>query len=153
MGKRFAGTHRHKVEERGRVSLPAVFRKVLKDLGSSDLYLVPCMKRADAHVVMTEAGFDAFCARVEATLTTPADREAFNEFVQGRAVPLEADEAGRIVLSAPIRQMLGIAKELVFVGLGHVFEIRAPDAHDARAEAVDVQARRLIADTALTDLH
>ncbi|MEO1724665.1 MAG: hypothetical protein AAFR84_19995 [Pseudomonadota bacterium] len=153
MLKRFAGTHKHKVEDRGRVSLPSAFRKVLATLETRDLYLIPQMKRPDAHVCMTGPGFEAYCERVEQTLENQADREAFDEFVQGSAVPLEADEAGRIVLATTIRQALGIGKDLVFVGLGSHFEIRAPETHDDRADAASEKARRLIAEVSMSGLH
>ncbi|MEM6942227.1 MAG: hypothetical protein AAF565_00555 [Pseudomonadota bacterium] len=153
MSRRFAGTHKHKVEDRGRVSLPSPFRKVLTTLETRDIYLVPCMKRPDAHVCMSGPGFEAYCDRVEETLTSAEDRDAFNEFIQGRAVPLEADEAGRIVLSTAVRQLLGIGKDLVFVGLGSYFEIRAPEGHDARAEQTGEKARPLIAEVSMNGLH
>jgi MraZ protein len=153
MSKRFAGTHRNKVEDRGRVSLPSTFRKVLATLDTRDLFLIPQMKREDAHVVFSGPGFETYCDRVEQTLTTPQDREAFDEYVQGRAVPLEADEAGRIVLAASIRQMLGIGKELVFVGLGNHFEIRAPEVHDERLAAAGEKVRSIIAEVPMSGLH
>ncbi|MEM6422873.1 MAG: hypothetical protein AAF698_09810 [Pseudomonadota bacterium] len=153
MAKRFAGTHRHKVEERGRVSLPSAFRKVLASLDTNEVYVLPQLERADAHLCLTGPGFDAYCAKVEAAIDDPAELKAFTRYFNSRATILEPDDLGRIVLSKELREPLGIAKELVFVGLGFSFEICAPDRQAADREAAETLARPVLDRVPMTGLH
>lgn len=145
MARRFAGTHPHKIEQRGRVSIPSDFRKVLRDLGSETLYLVPQLRKPTAHVCFSELAYDRFCEQFESQDVSPEEQELFDEFVQARAKQLEPDDMGRIVIPAELRGTIGIEKEVVFVGLGSCFELRAPETHASIADGVVEKGQKLVA--------
>ncbi|MEO0822837.1 MAG: hypothetical protein AAF074_20720 [Pseudomonadota bacterium] len=153
MARRFAGTHEHKVEQRGRVAMPALFRKVLRDLESPGVYLVPQMTHDRAHVVFSEPGFDAVCARIEEAEVDEAERALMLERVMGRAAYLELDEAGRFVLPQALRDSIGIAKEIVIIGLGDRFELRSPAWQAERAADSESRGRSALAGLNLGRLH
>jgi MraZ protein len=144
MAKRFAGTHSHKVEPRGRVSLPADFRKVLKETGSESIYIVPQFRRSTAHACFTESGFERLCDDFDQKDMTPEEQEVFEEFVIARAKPVDVDEMGRIVIPADLRSMIGLEGELVFVGLGSFFELRGPEAHAAKSDGIVERGQAII---------
>ncbi|MEL6774217.1 MAG: hypothetical protein AAFZ09_10550 [Pseudomonadota bacterium] len=141
------------MEDRGRVSLPAAFRKVLQALGTNEIYLLPCLERPDAHLCLTGPGFDAYCAKVEAAIEDPAELRAFMRHFNASATILEPDELGRVVLSRELRQQVSIAKECVFVGLGFSFEIAAPAQQAEDAEQAATLARPILARVPMTGLH
>lgn len=145
MAKRFAGTHSHKVEPRGRVSLPADFRKVLKETGSETIYLVPQFRRSTAHACFTESGFERLCDDFDQKDLTPEEQEVFEEFVIARTKPVDVDEMGRIVIPADLRGAIGIEGEIFFVGLGGFFELRGPEAHAAISDRIVERGQALVA--------
>ena len=136
MLKRFMGTHSHKVEPRGRVSLPADFRKAIKAAEAEALVLVPQFRSTTAHACFTDAGFQRLCEDFDAKDLTPEEQVIFEEFVIARAKPVEPDETGRIVIPADLREAIGIGTEVLFVGLGTFFELRAPEANAAFADGL-----------------
>ena len=144
MAKRFTGTHPHRIEQRGRVSVPSEFRKVLADLGSEGVYLVPQLLKPEAHVCFSEPAFDRYCELFEEREVTPREQALFDEFVMARARHLVPDDMGRIVVPQDARATIGIDKEVVFVGLGSYFELRAPEVHGRIADAALAEGREVV---------
>lgn len=115
--------YRHKVDAKGRMSLPATFRKVL----STDL-VVTRNPKDECLYVFEPHGFNAWVAKVFV--------DKFGEFddtndlhlklrrkLKSRAADVSIDASGRIMLSAEQREAVGIDKDVVVVGNTGYFEI------------------------------
>lgn len=148
MLKHFTGTHDHRMDDKGRVSLPTEFRRVLDAVGSSGaLYIVPQLDNPSAHAVFT---IDAYSALIDRHNTTDypsvAHQRRMEQKLIARASQIQVDDMGRVVISKPLRGLIDLQKDVRFVGNASRFEIWRPDAHDA-FEAV------LAEEVADDDLH
>lgn len=130
--------HRHKVDTKGRMSLPATFRKAL----SSDL-VVTRNPKDECLYVFEPQGFNAWVAKVF--------RDKFGEFddtndlhlklrrkLKSRAADVSVDTAGRIMLSNEQRCAVGIDKEVVVVGNTGYFEIWDAKRYDQVDDETDL---------------
>ena len=131
----FFGTHQNKLDAKGRVSIPAPFRSVLKKMSHAgegaavaSMYLRP----SHLHPCIegwTEIGFEALSAPVEQgySLFSP-DHEDFVMALFSEASKLETDKEGRIMLPAPLIEHAGITENVVFIGTRNTFQIWEPAA-------------------------
>jgi MraZ protein len=134
----FLATHHHKIDAKGRVSLPASFRSTiataLLETERNTIVVFPSHKGAALEgcslSLMTEISqridkFDLFSDVQDDWAAT----------IFGRAVPLTFDETGRIQLPAHLLAHAGLSTEAAFVGLGNKFQIWAPEALATRQDA------------------
>ncbi len=139
----FLGTHQNRLDAKGRVSVPAPFRAVLRaraeaaGIEGAQLVLRP------SH---NHACIEGWPADVFQTLATPLDRiDLFSDAHDDLAAALyadafqaESDKEGRIVLPETLSAHAGVKDAVVFMGLGRTFQIWEPEAAERRrAEARD----------------
>jgi len=124
----FLGTHQNKLDGKGRVSIPALFRGALKAMeGGGTLILRP----SPEHTCIEAWPVNAFNA-LESKLAEldPLDEqhevEAFNLYAD--AWPIEADKDGRVLLPEALIAHAGLADTVEFVGMGNKFYIWEPEA-------------------------
>lgn len=137
MLKHFTGTHDHKIDDKGRVSLPSEFRRVLDAVGSKDaLYIVPQLDDPRAHVVFTTEAYSKLIDR-HAAREYPSHRiqQLMESKLISRATQVQVDDIGRIVISRKLREAIELGKVVRFVGNASSFEIWRPeDREDFEAE-------------------
>jgi len=135
---RFVSHYGLRLDAKGRVSVPAVFRAVLaRDGFDGGLYCYPALDRP-----ALDAGGNALLAEIEALITGFApysdEREQFSLALYGTSETLKIDGEGRVVLSESLKMHAGITDAVTFVGLGHKFRIWEPGRFRAElAEATD----------------
>lgn len=153
MLKYFTGSSTHKVDAKGRVSLPADYRKVLEGLGSNHIVVLPRMYQPEAHVVLSQAGYEKVIEQFEAMDLSHADTEALSLRIVADARQIPVDEAGRIVLSKDLREQIGIEGEACFVGGGSSFQIWDPGKRAAHDAALQPRSHELAPAIRLKGLH
>ena len=124
-----------RLDAKGRVSIPASFRGVLAREGDEGLYCCPALDRP-----AIEAGGRALLDEIEQLLGRFApfseEREQFSTALYGTSETLKMDGEGRVNLPETLKDHAGIMDAVAFVGLGHKFQIWAPDRFSAQlAEA------------------
>lgn len=121
------------MDDKGRVSLPTEFRRVLDAVGSSGaLYAVPQLDDARALVFFTTEAYSALIERHnQREYSSLAAQQRMELKLVTRASQIQVDDAGRIVLTKALRDAIGLEKELRFVGVASSFEVWRPDARDA----------------------
>lgn len=135
METRFSGTSTHKVDPKGRVSIPSSFRKVL-DNGDPDrepgtnprvrvLYGDPREPWLTCHSM---ASFAEISALIDDMDESDPLLEAFNSFYYRHAETLAVDDSGRLGLSRELRERVGVDGDAVFAAMGKTFRIHSPDA-------------------------
>ena len=135
------GTYRFKTDAKGRVSLPAKFRKVLSD----DL-VVACSLTDDYLQVFD--GTESFNAWVEQIFadkygkynSTSREQLYLRSVLKGRAYEVQTDSAGRILLPAELRAQVGIQKEVVIVGNTGYFEVWSAERRSDIVDTTDIAA-------------
>ena len=133
------GSFRFKTDAKGRVSLPAKFRKVL----SEDL-VVTCS--LDSEFLMVFDGQDSFNAWVDELFVdrfggykpSKVEHQRLKSLLKGNAFDVQADTAGRILLPADLREQAGIDREVVIVGNTGFFEVWSEKRRDQMLASVDI---------------
>ncbi|HEU0223028.1 MAG TPA: cell division/cell wall cluster transcriptional repressor MraZ [Paracoccaceae bacterium] len=149
MAERFRGTWLHTVDQKGRVSVPAGFRRVLEegDPGWYDrrpapphMVMVVRMRGEDCIACYTVGAMEELEEQILA-VEDYFDREKLLNEVTAKAQKLQLDDNGRIVLGPPVRQAIGIGDKALFVGKLEKFEIWEPDAYAALQARIDAEQR------------
>ena len=151
--KFFTGSSTHRVDAKGRLSLPADFRKVLEGVSSSHVVVLPQMNHPDSHVVLSQAGYEKVVEQFEAMDLSHADTEALALRIVTDARQIPVDEAGRMVLSKGLREQIGIDGEVRFVGRGSSFQIWEPRKREAFEAATQTRSQELAPSIRLGGLH
>ena len=136
----FKGTYHHRIDAKGRLPVPAAFRRSLGD---------------DRQVVVTlldqclAAYSPGEWARLEAQLAAlPAFSKpvkALTRLLASRAADCEIDVQGRILLPPSLRQAAGLGRDAVVVGVLNRFEVWSPESWDTFVR----ESERLLDDVSL----
>lgn len=132
MARRFRGEWVHKVDTKGRVSIPAPFRRALeagdpdwKEGENPQLVLVYGRKKACVEGYSVRA-MDEVDEAISELPRYSREREALERMINTQSSQVQVDENGRIVLSARLREKMGMSKEAVLAGMGDKFQIWEP---------------------------
>ena len=129
----FLGTHQGKLDTKNRVSIPALFRALLKaesakgSLGSTagaPLVLRPS-HNDQCIEVWSETAFEALSAPLAKLDEFSQEHDDLSITLFADAVPMEADKEGRVVLPANLVAQAGLSDQsaVVFMGRGKIFQI------------------------------
>jgi len=134
----FLGTHRNKLDAKGRVSVPAPFRNVLRGKGGGadpagpvSLVLRPSHKHACIEGWPPEV-FEALAEPLDRLDMFGEDHEDLSTALYADADLVESDKEGRIVLPDSLVRHAGLTDTVTFMGLGRVFQIWEPSAAEQR---------------------
>lgn len=144
MARGFKGESVHKVDQKGRVSVPAAFRRVLEE-GDPDwsegsyptLVLIYGMPSGHCLEGYTIAGAAKLDEKVSRLPTFSPQRRALERLLNTQAIYAQVDENGRIVLPQRLRETFGLESEAYFAGMGEHFQIWAPEAYRADMASID----------------
>ncbi|CTQ32020.1 division/cell wall cluster transcriptional repressor MraZ [Jannaschia rubra] len=135
MEQRFRGTSTHKVDAKGRVSIPADFRRVLdacdpaREAGTNPR-MVLCFgdDRVPYYTIYTMQGAIEMGEMIDDMDEGDPAREALEDYFYLNADTVTIDDSGRLILNAALRDRIGITDAAVFGGKGKTFRIHSPDA-------------------------
>lgn len=133
------GEYRHKLDAKGRLSLPSAFRKALpKDL------IVTLSPEGDCLYVFEPDGFGGW---VESLFESAGGFKSSNKqqvrtrlVLNSRAKSVELDGSGRIGIPAQQREQASLDKEVVLIGDTDHFEIWDAKRWDEFCQSVDLSA-------------
>jgi MraZ protein len=132
------GEFRFKIDAKGRMSLPAKFRKLL----SSDLTVTRNLE-SECLYVFDDGEFNEwvnqlFVDRFDGYNSANPAHVKLRRKLKSRANDVQLDSAGRITLSAEMRSEVGIGKEVVIVGNTGYFEVWDAKRYDEMDAEVDL---------------
>jgi MraZ protein len=136
----FVATFVNRLDQKGRVSVPAPFRAVLAREGQDGLYCYPALDRPaiDAGGAKLQ---QAIAARLEPFETFSEDHETLSTAFYGESRILKIDSDGRVVLPEEFRAYAGVTDTAVFVGQGFKFQIWEPERFAERQREAREQLR------------
>lgn len=126
MLKFFSSSATNKVDGKGRVSIPAPFRKVLQGEDNPVLFLMPEVRGKHAIEGFGESHFAQLADSLTQMHPLSTEYDALVDALAGQAHQLPLDETGRIVLPRELREQAGIEDEAFFVGRVNTFQIWNP---------------------------
>lgn len=121
----FMDTITNKVDAKGRVSLPADYREIVKELSTD----IVCYRSLSAPCIegCTEELLSKLAADMESSLDFFSQtQDELTNLIFGDARRFSFDSTGRIVLSEKLLQHAQITDSAVFVGKGRKFQIWNP---------------------------
>ncbi|WP_121063887.1 division/cell wall cluster transcriptional repressor MraZ [Chachezhania antarctica] len=143
---RFRGESHHKVDSKGRVSIPASFRRVLEEgdpeyqavkaegddaaLPNPEIVIVYGDHRRKYLQCYTMKGIEEVDAKIE-KLPIGQERKFLERLYNGQIHTTSVDDTGRLVLPAKLRQKIGLTDTAFFIGAGTTFEIWNPETYEA----------------------
>lgn len=139
---RFVSHYILRLDAKGRVSVPAPFRAVLARDGFDGLYCFPALD----HPAL-EAGGNAVLSEIEQLIMSfppfSEEREQLSTALYGTSETLKMDAEGRVTLPDSLKDHAGIMDAAAFIGLGHKFQIWAPDRFGAQLSEATGKLRAL----------
>jgi MraZ protein len=160
----FLGTHQNRLDAKGRVSIPAPFRAVLKAQGAAAGSAgaggqpraqpgsaatagsgVPLVLRPSHQHRCIEAwpepAFQALAQPLDRLSQFSDEHEDLAAAIYADAYPVETDKEGRIVLPDGLVAHAGLTDAVVFMGMGKTFQIWEPTAAERRRAEARERAR------------
>jgi len=139
VARRFRGESVHRVDAKGRVSIPAPFRRVLEEgdpdwepgTGQPSLVIIYGRTERPRLECFTIRAMDEIDAIVASYPAFSEEREELEFFLNTQSSYAALDETGRIVLGTRLRETIGLGEEALFAGMGDNFDIWEPKAYAA----------------------
>ncbi len=132
---RFLSNATNRIDAKGRVSVPAVFRSVLAQRDIQELYcfqdfVFPAISVCGADVL------ERYERQISNEDPFSRDGNEMSLLVHGGGVFMKLDAEGRLMVTDFIRDFTGITTEVCFVGRSDHFQLWQPQAfHEAQAAA------------------
>lgn len=136
------GEYRHKLDAKGRLNLPASFRKALaKNL------VVTLSPKKDYLMIFDDEGFESWIEALfngaredggEGFKPNNLSLAACRKVLHARARNVELDNSGRLGVPVDLREAVSLNKEVVLVGDGDHFEIWDAKRWDEFTDSVDL---------------
>lgn len=150
MARRFRGSEEVKVDAKGRVSIPAKFRRVFE---GSDPDWAPG-KRPQLVIVhgthawnwlqlFTINAMEEIEDGIAALPRGSARRNLLENIYQGHADEAEIDGDGRLVLPQKLREKIGLTESAFFISAGDSLKVWAPEAHAEEERAMEARVPEL----------
>lgn len=142
----FLGTHSNKIDAKGRVQMPAGFRRALEGDQFQGFFCYPNLdaKRLDCGGSDFVEGLKASIAMLD---PYDPDREALEIAVLGEIQTIPTDQDGRFIMPKTLREYLDAESRVRFIGCGDTFQIWSDEggrmAKEDHAERAKSALRRL----------
>lgn len=121
----FSGTFTPKLDEKGRLFLPAKFREALAD----GLWVTRGQERC--LTIYAPEDFERMAARLREASQTQVRIRAYVRMLFSAATEETPDKQGRINIPGPLRDYAGLTKDVVVIGSMDRIEIWDPKAWEA----------------------
>lgn len=123
----FRGQHRHTIDEKGRLSIPAKFREALEIVFEGPIFVTVL----DGCLVAYPADeWRALEAKLNSMPQFDEVIQRFRRVFYSSAQECPVDKAGRILLPPILRERAGLGRDVVLAGMGRKFEIWDAERHE-----------------------
>jgi len=125
------------VDTKGRVSIPASFRRVLEagdpawqSGDAPELVIVYGDHRRKFLECYTIEAINEVDAKIDALPRGSMERKMLQRMFHGQSFPTNVDETGRLVLPAKLRAKIALEGEAFFIAAGDTFQIWKPETYE-----------------------
>jgi MraZ protein len=136
----FKGTYVHRIDPKGRLPIPAVFRR---GLGQAESLVVTQLDGCLA--VYPPSEWSRLEAQLAALPAFSKPVKALTRLLASRAADCEIDVQGRILLPSALRAAVGLGRDAVVIGVLNRFEVWSPESW----ETFTRESERLLDDVSL----
>ncbi len=139
MARRFRGSETFKVDAKGRVSVPAPFRRVIeasdpdwKDGLRPNIVIVYGPESQDWLEVFSMDAVHEIDTQISMMQRGSRDRLRNEELMYGQAFEAQIDDDGRLTIPQKYREKIGLQNEAFFISAGDYFRIWNPETYAAK---------------------
>ena len=118
MQSEFLGNMAHTMDQKGRVTIPAVYREAL---GTS--FYIGMNTAFSAIALYTREKWESMRAWLDAFPASDARATNYARLIKANIFSGETDSQGRVLLPTTLRTLAGINKAIRFVGMGQYLEV------------------------------
>ena len=121
----FLSSYENRLDKKGRVSVPAIFRSHLSSMGYSGFISYPSFNHT-ALEACSQDRIEKLSNTIDSLNPFEEKRDYFATSVLSESVNLQFDTEGRVSLSDKFLKHAKIRNNILFVGLGKTFQIWDP---------------------------
>lgn len=137
MARRFRGESEQTVDSKGRVSVPALFRRVVeacdpewKEGMRPELVIVYGTEKQQFLECYTIEAIEEIDRRIDRMKKGSIERRMVERIYHGHSMPAQIVEDGRIVLPQKLRKKLDLEDKAFFIASGDHFQIWKPSTYE-----------------------
>lgn len=138
----FFGTHENKVDRKGRVSVPSLFRQALAQESQQGIVVYPSLTGVGLEGC-AHSYFNWIGAHLDKLGFLSREKEVLTKQFFPKARPLQWDGTGRVQLPADLLAKAGIEDTVYFCGMYRVFRLLSPADYESFLEADDADLETL----------
>ena len=117
----------NKIDKKGRVSLPSLFRNVLSKKRKSEIILFKSLKFKSIEGCSSER-ISTIAKRINELDIFSDDQDDFSTSIFSEIIPVNLDREGRFLIPENLKLYSNITNKVTFIGQGHYFQIWEPQA-------------------------
>ena len=121
----------NRIDKKGRITLPSVFRNVLPKKSKNEIILFKSLKFNSIEGCSSER-INRIANRIDELDIFSDDQDDFTTSIFSEIVPTNIDKEGRFLIPENLKLYSNIDKEVTFIGQGHYFQMWEPKAAVAR---------------------
>ena len=121
----------NRIDKKGRITLPSVFRNVLPKKSKNEIILFKSLKFNSIEGCSSER-INRIAKRIDELDIFSDDQDDFTTSIFSEIVPTNIDKEGRFLIPENLKLYSNIDKEVTFIGQGHYFQMWEPKAAVAR---------------------
>ena len=127
----FVSHFTNKVDKKGRISLPSLFRNVLPKNNKNEIILYKSLKYNSIEGC-SSSRINEISNRINKLDIFSDDQDDFSTSIFSEIVPTNLDKEGRFLIPENLKMHANISSYATFIGQGHFFQIWEPSAAIAR---------------------
>ena len=127
----FVSQFLNKIDKKGRVSLPSLFRNALSTKSKNEIILFKSLKFKSIEGCSSER-INKISDRIEELDIFSDDQDDFATSIFSEIIPTKLDKEGRFLIPENLKLYSNISSEVTFIGQGHYFQIWEPQAASER---------------------
>ncbi len=121
----FVSTFVNKIDKKGRVSLPSIFRTVLPKDHKNEIILLKSLRRK-AIEGLSVLRVNEIASRINNLDFFSDEHDDFTTSIFSEMLPTTLDKEGRFLLPDNLKEFASIKNEVAFIGQGYFFQIVNP---------------------------
>jgi len=129
----FVSQFLNKIDKKGRVSLPSLFRNVLPKKNKNEIILFRSLKYKSIEGCSSER-INKIARRIDRLDFFSDDQDDFSTSIFSEIIPTNIDKEGRFLIPENLKIYSNITDEAKFIGQGHYFQIWEPKAAIVRQQ-------------------
>ena len=129
----FVSKFENKVDKKGRISFPSIFRSALPKNNKNEIILYRSLKYSAIEGCNSNR-INEIANRIEKLDFFSDDQNDFATSIFSEIVPTNIDKEGRFLIPEFLKSYANISQKAIFFGQGHFFQIWEPSAAKYRQE-------------------